>query len=268
VSDDVKPGKVVWSKGDFGRVAPLVEEVGEVVVDASEVQADEAFLDVACGTGNVALPAAERGAEVTGLDIVPDLLEQGKQLAAGRGVEVTWVEGDAGEMPFEDESFDVVASAFGCMFVPDHRTAATEIGRLVNPGGRISIAAWIPEGTIGEFFALIGSHMPPPPDGFQPPPKWGLEDHVREIFEGTGIELDFERRDIEQATDSAQDMFDRFTVHFGPLVHARDVLEPEDKWQALADDILAYSERVMTPTDDGRVSFKSNYLLTTGTKAS
>ena len=110
---------------------------------------DDVVLDVACGSGNATIPAAKTGARTTGLDITPELLEAGKKAAAEAGVEIEWIVGDAQDLPFDDASFDVVISVFGCMFAPDHRRTAEELARVLKPGGRMVVAAWRPEGNFG-----------------------------------------------------------------------------------------------------------------------
>jgi ubiquinone/menaquinone biosynthesis C-methylase UbiE len=260
-----KPARIVWEKGDFGQVAPYVWPVGPVVVEAAEVQRGDRVLDVACGTGNAALRAAQRGAEVTGLDIVPDLLAQGERLAQQEGLSVTWVEGDAEELPFADGSFDAVLSIFGCMFAPDHQRTADEIARVLAPGGRIALASWIPDGNVGTMFATIAKHMPPPPEGFQPPPLWGVGSHIDELFAGSGVDVAHERRTVEFADESPDRIYDLMTTKFGPLVNARDILDDE-AWQALSTDLRAFYDSVMQPTGDGKLGFGNDYLLVTGTK--
>lgn len=250
--------RLVWEKGDFGAVAPMIWEVGEVVVGHVGVGQGERVLDVACGTGSAAIRAAQRGGTVTGLDIVPALLDQGRALAADAGVEVEFVEGDAEDLPFADASFDVVLSTFGCMFASDHKRAASEIARVLRPGGRIGIASWTPEGLTGPFNKIIAGCMPPPPEGFQPPILWGSEDHVRELFAGTGLHLQFAREETKSmAFDSAEVGVSVMEANFGPLVTAKQGLEPEGKWQALRAEIVAFFD---AHRDDG-----VEYLVVTGT---
>jgi len=250
--------RLVWEKGDFGAVAPMVWDVGEVVLGHVGVEQGERVLDVACGTGNAAIRAAQRGGTVTGLDIVPALLDQGRALAAEAGVEVEFVEGDAEDLRFEDASFDVVLSTFGCMFVPDHMRAASEIARVLRPDGRIGIASWTPEGLTGQFNKITASYMPPP-EGFQPPILWGSEDHVRELFAGTGLDLEFAREDTKiMAFDSAEEGVSLMETKFGPVVTAKQALEPEGKWEALRAEMVAFFDE---HRDDG-----VEYLLVTGTK--
>ena len=152
-------------------------------------------LDVACGAGNATIPAAKTGARVTGIDLTPALLEAGEAAAKEAGVEIEWIEGDAQKLPFDDASFDAVTSVFGCMFVPDQRAEAEEIARVLKPGGRMAVCAWTPDGNMGRMFITIAKHRPPPPEGFQPPILWGNEDHVRRLFDGTGVDLEYRAHD-------------------------------------------------------------------------
>ena len=231
----------------------------------ASVSADDDVLDVACGTGNATLPGARTGARVTGLDLTPRLLEEAQAAAQGEGLQVEWVEGDAEQLPFEDASFDVVLSTFGCMFAPRHDVAAAEIARVLRPGGRIGICSWTPDGSIGEFFKTIAAHMPPPPEGFQPPPMWGTEDHVRELFAGTGVEPEFQREAVTQSFESPEHALEMFETKFGPVVMAKAALEPQGKWQALADELLAYY-REHGEAHEGGIATRPEYLVVTGGK--
>jgi ubiquinone/menaquinone biosynthesis C-methylase UbiE len=251
--------RLIWEKGDFGAVAHMGWDVGEVVVGHVGVKRGERVLDVACGTGNAAIRAAQRGGIVTGLDIVPALLDQGRTLAAEAGVKVEFVQGDAEDPPFEDASFDVVLSTFGCMFVPDHKRAASEIARVLRPDGRIGIASWTPEGLTGQFNKIAATYMRAPPEGFQPPTLWGSEDHVRELFAGMGLDLQFAREETKNmAFHSAEEGVSLMETKFGPLITARQALEPEGKWEVLRADMVAFFDE---HHDDG-----VEYLVVTGTK--
>ena len=256
----------MWALGDYPSAAEQIAEVGPRCVEAAGVTGDDVVLDVACGAGNATIPAAKTGAKTTGLDITPELLEAGRAAAAEAGVEIEWVEGDAEQLPFEDGSFDVVMSVFGSMFAPDHRGAAAELARVLRPGGRLAVCAWTPEGTIGKFFMTVAKHMPEPPEGFQPPILWGSEDHVRELFDGTGMELEFERQTVDFTGESPEAFLEDFEDKLPPIVNAKRVLEPEGKWQALRDDLdaLYKSENA---ADDGSYRSPSEYLVTKGTKS-
>src|SRR6266568_4270207 len=149
--------RATWAAGDFPAIAKLtLWEVGPRIVGAVGVAPGEDVLDVACGTGNAALRAAQAGGRVVGVDLTPELFDAGRRLAADAGVEVEWVHGDAEELPFEDQSFDIVLSTFGVMFAPRHAVAAAELTRVLRPGGRIGLCAWTPEGIQGEFFRALG----------------------------------------------------------------------------------------------------------------
>jgi SAM-dependent methyltransferase len=265
LSEVKQKARATWDAGDFASVAKLITSSGELAAERAELTGNEDVLDVACGSGNATIPAARSGAHVVGLDLVPSLLEAGKRNAAEAGVEIEWIEGDAEQLPFEDGSFDVVISVFGAMFAPDHRRTAEEVARVLRPGGRMVLCNWTPDGAVGRFFAMMASHLPPPPEGFQPPPLWGTEEHVRELFAGSGIDPAFERARVHWDFDSAEDGAALFIEKFGPVVMAKAALEPEGKWEAAERDIHAYFEE--KAAEDGTVSYDGEYLVSTGTKA-
>jgi ubiquinone/menaquinone biosynthesis C-methylase UbiE len=215
--------RAVWASGDWPSVAEYVQHVADQLVDEAGISAGPRVLDVAGGTGNVAIRAAEKGASVVGSDLVSDFFEVGQRRAAEAGVDVEWVEANAEDLPFEDDSFDRVLSTFGVMFAPRHELAAAELVRVVRPDGLIGLCNWIPEGTNGRMFAAIGSYMPPLPDFAQPPPLWGTEDHVTALL-GDTCELEFERRKAVFEHESADTYADWFCDNFGPLVTAQSVL--------------------------------------------
>src|SRR5918996_3614865 len=141
--------RAIWDAGDYATVSVHVEDVGERLVERAGVEPGMSVLDVACGTGNAAIPAARAGARVTGLDLVPKLLEQGRAKAEATGVEIDWVEGDAEQLPFEAGSFDRVLSTFGHMFAPRHQQVADEMVRVGRKGGAIATCTWTPDGVAG-----------------------------------------------------------------------------------------------------------------------
>ena len=257
--------RTLWSAGDFPRAAQQIAEVGETTVDRAGIGSDDVVLDVACGAGNATIPAAKSAARTVGLDITPELIEAGRRFAEEAGVEIEWVEGDAQDLPFDDASFDVVVSVFGCMFAPDHAKAAAELARVLKPGGRMVVASWRPEGNVGRMFGTIASHMPPPPEGFQPPPLWGNEDHVREIFEGTGMELDLEPTTVDFTAESPDQFFAEFERDLPPIVMAKRALEPQGKWEALRSDLKQlYDES--NEAEDGSFRAAQEYVLIKGRK--
>jgi SAM-dependent methyltransferase len=174
--------RTMWALGNYPSVADeVIPELGGVLVDAVGVGPGDRVLDIAAGSGNASVPAAAAGATVVASDLSPALLEAGRA-AVGDGVRITWEEGDAEALPYDDASFDAVMSCVGVMFAPHHQEAADELVRVVRPGGRIGLLSWTPEGFIGQMFATMKPYAPPPPAGVQPPPLWGSEDHVRGLL--------------------------------------------------------------------------------------
>jgi SAM-dependent methyltransferase len=264
-TEQQEQARKLWSSGDFASAMHTIATVGPRAVEAAGVTGDDVVLDVACGSGNATIPAAKTGAKVTGIDLTPSLLEAGKAAAKEAGVEIEWIEGDAQKLPFDDASFDVVTSVFGCMFVPDQRTEAREMARVLKPGGRMAVCAWTPEGNPGRMFITTAKHRPPPPEGFQPPILWGNEDHVRQLFEGTGVDLDLERTTVEFMADSAEEYFAEMERDLPPIAAARALLEPEGKYEALRDDLLKLF-RDANEADEGWRS-SNEFLLIKGTKS-
>src|SRR5918999_100513 len=171
--------RAMWASGDYpSMVETFLLPLGPRLVDACGIGEGMRVLDVAAGTGNASIPAAQAGAEVTASDLTPELFDAGRRRAQEAGVELDWVEADAENLPFDDESFDVVMSSIGAMFAPRHQEVADELVRVCRPGGTIAMLNWTPEGQIGALFRTIGPFAPPPPPGATPPPKWGSEEHV------------------------------------------------------------------------------------------
>jgi ubiquinone/menaquinone biosynthesis C-methylase UbiE len=171
----------MWASGDYpGMVETFLLPLGPRLVEACRIGAGMPVLDVAAGTGNASIPAAQAGGEVTASDLTPEPFEAGRKRAQEAGVELDGVEADAENLPFEAESFDVVMSSIGAMFAPMHQQVTDELVRVCRPGGTIGMLNWTPEGMIGALFRTMGPFAPSPPPGAQPPPLWGSEDHVRE----------------------------------------------------------------------------------------
>ena len=266
-SEQRERARTTWAAGNFDTVAKRILGVGTDLVDRMGIKEGERVLDVACGTGNATIPAARRGAETTGLDITPELLEDARRNAAEAGVEITWVEGDAAEMPFGDGSFDVVVSTFGCMFAPDHRAAAHEIARVVKPGGRFGLACWRPDGNLGQMFQTVGKYAPPPPEGFQPPPLWGVREHVEGLFADEGVAIDFADAAAHWRFDSVDEVMDEFPATFGPIVVLRPGLEADGRWDDFLADLRRMFENV-SYEEDGGIAYDGEYLITLGERAS
>jgi SAM-dependent methyltransferase len=267
LTEQKQQARVMWAMGDYPGIVDKIASAGTKAVEAAGIADGQEALDVACGSGNATIPAALTGASVTGLDITPELLEAARENAARAGVEIELVEGDAEQLPFEDESFDAVVSVFGCMFAPDHQATAAELARVLRPGGRMAVCAWTPQGNIGQFFMTVAKHMPPPPEGFQPPILWGTEDHARGLFEGTGVELEFEEDAIDFVAESAADFLAEYEVKLPPIVAAKAMLTPEGKWDALRAELEQLYDSHNT-AGDGSYRAPGEYLVIKGRKAS
>jgi SAM-dependent methyltransferase len=252
----------VWSSGSYPAIAEIIAGVGELSVQRAGVQAGDVVLDVACGNGNVAIPAALAGATVTALDLTPELFESARARAAAAGVQVNWIEGDAEALPYEDGTFDRVLSNFGAMFAPRHAVAAAELVRVCRPGGTTLMTTWSKEGFNGRLFAMIGAYMPAPPPGVEGPISWGDEAHVREVFAATGADLEITRDVVPTRWDSVDGFIAHFLDKFGPMVIARPMLEQQGTWDALMADYRRMLEDANTATD-GTMDYDAEYLTIT-----
>src|ERR671910_2198277 len=192
--------RAIWASGDYSSmVETFLLPLGPRLVEACGIGPGMRVLDVAAGTGNASIPAAQRGASVTASDLTPELLEAGRAKAEADGLELEWVEADAENLPFADESFDVVMSSIGAMFAPQHQKVADELVRVCRPGGTIGLLSWTPEGQIGALFRTMGPFAPPPPPGAQPAPLWGSEEHLRGLL-GERVRLAAPERDTLEVT--------------------------------------------------------------------
>jgi ubiquinone/menaquinone biosynthesis C-methylase UbiE len=211
--------QATWATGDFSVIASRLLLGAENLCEAADLQAGWRTLDVATGSGTLALSAARRGCIAVGADYVPALLDRGRLRAEAEHLSVEFVVGDTENLPFPDASFDAVTSIYGSMFAPDHTKAASELARVCKPGGRIALASWTPDGYPGEMFRLFSRYAPPPP-GLQPPTLWGTEPHLRTIF---GPAIRAIASNVRQAIFrfvSPQEHIEVFRAYFGPTVKA------------------------------------------------
>ena len=250
--------RAMWAAGDYATLSTHIKDVGERVVGRVGVEPEMRVLDVACGTGNAALPAARAGARVTALDLVPELLDAGRAHAEPLGLDVEWVEGDVEQLPFADDSYDRVFSTFGHMFAPRHQRTADEMARVCRPDGVIAICCWTPEGSVGDVLRASGSYMPPPPDFASPPILWGTEGHVREMFASTASGFEFERHSATIEWESIEGFGDFFIDRFGPLVTARQMLG--ERFEELRARILEIWGD-WNEAEDGQLILPQEYLL-------
>ena len=260
--------RAMWASGDYpAMVETFLLPLGPRLVEACGIAAGMKVLDVAAGTGNASIPAAERGAQVTASDLTPELLDAGRRVAEAKGVELEWVTADAESLPFEDASFDVVMSSIGAMFAPRHQDVADELVRVCRPGGTIGMLNWTPEGMIGALFRTMGPFAPPPPPGAQPPPLWGGEDHMRELF---GDRVDFttmEREMLEiSAFEKPHDYGEHFKAYYGPTIVARKNAEKDGREGELDEALNAFCDEWNRGTPE-QAYFEQEYVVAVGKRA-
>ena len=250
--------QAIWSAGDYSKVAWVTHPLGDILCEAVDLRPGRTVLDVATGTGHVALAAARRFAEATGIDYVPQLLEHARRRAAVEDLAVTFVEGDAEEIPFPDSTFDYVLSTIGAMFAPDQEKVASELLRVCRSGGTIGMINWKPEGYLGQLFRLIGSYAPPPPN-MKPAALWGTEERVRELF-GDGLSsLSFNSGSLTQRFLSASHYAEFFLTHYGPTLKLFETLDAERR-EAFRSDIVALVES-FNRAEDGTAIFDADFLI-------
>jgi ubiquinone/menaquinone biosynthesis C-methylase UbiE len=256
----------VWALGDYRRYAKqMVWELGPVLVEACGIGPGQRVLDVAAGTGNVAIRAAEAGARVVASDLTPESVAAGEQEALSRGTHLTWVVADAQALPFADGEFDVVTSAVGAMFAPDHRAVADELLRVCRPGGVIGMVNFTPEGGVGDFFDVFAPYLPAPSPDWLPPLLWGTEEHVRELF-APHATLRLERRLLfERCAGGPRAYCDFYRETFGPVVAAYAAAEP-NRVADLDREFLAFARRLNRGSDEGPSEYPYEYLLVVARK--
>jgi SAM-dependent methyltransferase len=259
--------RAMWASGDYpAMVETFLLPLGPRLVEACGIESGMEVLDVAAGTGNASIPAAERGAKVTASDLTPELFEAGRRRAEGIGVELEWVEADAENLPFEDESFDVVMSSIGAMFAPLHQEVADELVRVCRPGGTIGMLNWTPEGMIGALFRTMGPFAPPPPPGAQPPPLWGSEDHMKELFDDRVDWRTMEREVLDiTAFEKPRDYGEHFKAFYGPTIVARRNAEKDGREGELDEALDRFCDEWNLGTAE-RARFEQEYLVAVGSR--
>ena len=237
-ADMKKAMKAAWMAGDFGQIARHNEQRGEEFVARLQLRPGMKVLDVACGTGNQSIPAARAGAQVTGVDIANNSLEQARQRAEAEGLKIRFMEGDAEQLPFDAAEFDVVLSMFGAMFAPRPELVASELVRVCKPAGLVAMANWTPGGFVGQMFKINSDHVPPPP-GVPAPTLWGDEAVVRQRF-GPGMNLEMARREfVNEFPFGPEEVVDFFRQYFGPTQTAFARLDAAGQ-KSFRDDLLRH----------------------------
>jgi len=258
--------RAMWASGDYPRmVETFLLPLGSRLVEACGVGPGERVLDVAAGTGNAAVPAAERGAHVVATDLTPEILDAGRARTDNR-LGIQWVTADAEDLPFAAESFDLVMSSIGVMFAPHHQAAADELVRVCRPGGTIGLLSWTPEGMLGALFATMRPFAPPPPPGVQSPPLWGSDEHLDTLF-GDRVTFGTLHRDVLEITafSHARDYAEHFKAYYGPTIAARANAARnglEHEFDAALD---AFCDEWNRGTE-GHARFAKEFLLAVGTR--
>ena len=247
----------MWSSGDYSAVGATLQIVAENLCEAVDLRSGERVLDVATGSGNVALAAARRFADAVGVDYVPALLDRAWARAAAEALPIDFQEGDAEALPFADASFDVVLSTFGVMFAPDQEQAARELLRVCRPGGKIGLANWTPDGFIGEIFRTNGRYVPPPA-GLKSPVLWGTDLRLRELFGDAIAEIAVTKRPFVFRYRSPEHWVEFFRAYYGPTQKAFEALDQVQQAD-LARDLREVLDR-FNRAEDGTLVAPSDYL--------
>ena len=255
--------KATWMAGDFDKIARSYEPSAVEFIERLRLTPGTRVLDVACGTGNLSLPAARAGAVVTGLDIAPNLLETARERAQAEGLRIDFEEGDAEQLPYGDASFDAVVTMFGAMFAPNPEKTAAELLRVCRPGGRIAMANWTPSGFIGRMFKVTAAHVAPP---LMPSPLlWGDESTVRERFGSRARKLRLTRRMASfRLPMSPEQTADFFRAWYGPTLRAFAALDGDGQVALRRELTQLWSEH--NRAADGTTDVKSEYLEVLATR--
>ena len=216
-----------WSLGDYQPIALQTMDMNEELIRAINPHPTQRILDVACGSGNGALVAARRDCEVFGIDFVPDWIERARKRAEAEGVVADFKVGDAQDIPYPDNSFDVVVSVLGVMFVPDQEKAASELLRVCKPGGKIGLWSHTPDGVVGKMFGVLAPYSPPPPNGLKSPMRWGTEDGIHELLGGGTRSIENTPKTMYIYARSVDYQVEMFKKYYGPTSNLFNTLPPD-----------------------------------------
>lgn len=263
--DEVRTAvRSMWALGDYSRFTTVLDsQLGRDLVEACAIGAGQRVLDVAAGSGNVAIRAAEAGADVVASDITVENMKAGEREASKRGIELEWVEGDAQALPFGDGEFDVVTSSAGAMFAPDQQAVADELLRVCRPGGSIGMANFTPSGLAAEFFGVLGPYLPPPPPDAASPLLWGDEAHVRGLFGNQVSSLEASERELVETVPGLPVEYCEFYKQtFGPVIAAFASVEDDPERSAALDrEFLHFATSANAGPPEGPTELRFEYLL-------
>jgi SAM-dependent methyltransferase len=260
--ETIKKGqRAGWETGDYPRVGNTLQIMAEQLIEAVDVRAGQKVLDVASGQGNAAMAAARRFADATGVDYATNLLAQGRERAAAEHLPVTFLEGDAEDLPVPTDSFDTTVSTVGVMFAPNHQKAADELVRVTRSGGKIGLACWTPAGMVGSLFKTVAKWAPPPA-GVKPATLWGTPEHLSALF-GDRVEwVSLEKKHYVFRYFTPDHFSEWFRLHYGPITRLAGTLSGDDLARFAAD--LAAVPVPFNKADDGTVAAPSEYLEAVG----
>lgn len=253
----------MWGAGPFERIAHTLHDMHELMVDSVEGKPDDLWLDIGCGTGELAFLATRTGATIHGSDISTVMIDTAKRQAAERGHDLAFEVADCEALPYADGTYDVVTSSVGVIFAPDHQKVASELARVLRPGGRLALTAWTTDGAVGDFFKLIGRYSPPPVEGAGTSLQWGDEDYCRARL-GAAFDVSFTHHDVPWVGESPEDLWDEFSEAFGPIVVLLRSLDDE-RAAEFREEMLASFAAFET---DGAIVMPRPFLLVRGTKRS
>ena len=254
-----KKQRATWALGDYDRIADGLTISTDQTLRVAKIRPGDRVLDLATGTGITAIAARERGAEVTGVDLTPELLAVARSKAKDACFEdIDFREGDAEQLPFADAAFDVVVSTCGHMFAPDQPKVAAELARVTRPGGRVVFLAWTPEGGLGGWFRITNKHVPPPA-GLASPFNWGDPEKVRPLLGDAFHDITITHGDCPQFGASPEEIWELFSTRYGPTVRAVASLQG-DALSAFRSELLSYLDGYRAK--DGKVRWGREYLIT------
>jgi ubiquinone/menaquinone biosynthesis C-methylase UbiE len=267
----MNPNKALWEKGDFTRIAESMRESGEALIKELGISSGIKVLDLGCGDGTTALPAARLGADVLGVDIASNLVEAGNKRAKDEGLtNCRFQEGDASNLrDLDDDTFDLVVSIFGAMFAPKPFDVAKEMVRVTRPGGRIVMGNWIPNDPtlVAQILKISSAYSPPPPEGFISPMTWGVEANVIERFAAAGVseeKISFARDTYNfNFPGGPSDLVASFRTYYGPTMNAFEAAEANGRQDDLQNELeVLFNEQNVSPSKDA-TSIPATFLRVT-----